>query len=99
MRIAAKKDRNHKEIVECFRRFGWAVHDVSQLKNCCDLYVSKQGETIAIEIKDGELPPSARKLTEGEQKFKDSWKGLYAIVIGVGDVLMINSRLTEGMEH
>lgn len=99
MRIAAKKDANHKEIVEAFRLFGWSVLDISQLKNCCDIFVSKNHNTIAVEIKDGSKPPSARKLTPGELVFKDSWKGHYVIVCSVGDVLLLNSRFFGCLVH
>lgn len=91
---AARKDANHKDIVNLFRRLGWAVLDVSQLKNCCDLVVSKGGQTICIEIKDGTKPPSDRKLTEGEAKFQSEWKGRYQIVCSEDDVLNINKRHT-----
>lgn len=80
MRRAARVDDNQKEIVATFRKLGWSVLIISQLKNCCDIIVSKNGRTIAVEIKDGKKPPSAQKLTEGEKKFKESWQGEYAIV-------------------
>ena len=46
----------------------------------CDLFVSKNGRTVAVEVKDGSKPPSARKLSEGEIKFMESWQGEYALV-------------------
>lgn len=63
---------------------------ISNLKNCCDIVVSKDKKTAMIEIKDGEKPPSARKLTEGEKKFKDSWQGLYYIITSTDDVEFLN---------
>lgn len=69
MRRAAKKDSNHKEIVSALRHVGCYVLDISQLKNCCDLMVARAGKWVAIEIKDGDKPKSARKLTPGEQTF------------------------------
>lgn len=89
MRRAAKVDDNQPEIVECFRKLGWSVLIISQLKNCCDIIVSKSGRTIAIEIKDGKKPPSAQKLTEGEQKFKDRWQGEYALIKSIDQVLSL----------
>lgn len=91
MRTAARKDANHEQIVKLFKKLGWSVLDIAQLKNCCDIFVSKKQITIAIEIKDGEKPPSQRKLTDGEIKFKNEWKGLYQIVICDDDVININS--------
>ena len=90
MRTAARKDANHDQIVRLFKKLGWSVLDVAQLKNCCDIFVSKNLITIAVEIKDGEKYPSQRKLTEGELKFKGEWKGFYEIVICDDDVLEIN---------
>jgi Holliday junction resolvase len=87
MRRAAKVDANQPEIVDCFRKFGWSVLIISQLKNCCDIIVSKNGRTVAVEIKDGSKPPSQRKLTEGEEKFRQDWQGEYAIVESIDDVI------------
>jgi Holliday junction resolvase len=69
MKTAAKVDANQKEIVEYARGKGFSVLIISQLKNCCDIMISKGGHTIACEIKDPNKPPSKRRLTEGEQKF------------------------------
>jgi len=91
-RRAARVDANQAEIVKEFRRFGWYVLIISQLKNCCDIIVSKNYRTIAIEIKDGSKPKSAQKLSEGELKFKDEWKGEYRLVNCIEDVLRINNE-------
>lgn len=80
-RRAAKVDDNQKQVVALFRKLGWYVLIISQLKNCCDIIVSKNKITIAIEIKDGKKPPSSRKLSEGELKFEREWQGLYELVI------------------
>lgn len=90
-RRAAKVDDNQREVVALFRKLGWSVLITSQLKNCIDIVVSKQGRTIAVEIKDGKKPPSARKLSEGELKFKEMWQGEYALVICDQDVIDINN--------
>ena len=70
MRRAAKVDRNQPEIVKALRQVGAVVLITSQLKNCFDILVMFQGRTYHVELKDGLLPPSARKLTEGEKYFK-----------------------------
>ena len=90
-RRAARKDNNHTTIVKAFRKLGWSVLDTAQLKNCVDLIVAKAGYTVAVEVKDGAKPPSARKLTPGELKFKQSWNGPYFLVLDVGDVELLNS--------
>jgi Holliday junction resolvase len=86
---AARIDRNQPEIVKLFRKLGWYVLIISQLKNCCDIIVSKNGRTIAVEIKDGEKPPSQQKLSAGELKFKDEWQGEYMLINCIDDVINI----------
>ena len=88
-RRAAKVDANQPEIVAAFRKLGWYVLIISQLKNCCDIIVSKEGRTIAVEIKDGTNIPSEQKLSEGELKFKDEWQGEYKLIVSIDDVLSI----------
>ena len=90
-RRAARIDENQPEIVKEFRRLGWYVLIISQLKNCCDIIVSKNGRTIAVEIKDGAKTPSQQKLSAGELKFKDEWQGEYALITSVEDILNLTS--------
>ena len=89
-RRAARVDDNQPEIVKAFRSLGWTVLIISQLKNCCDIIVSKNGRTIAVEIKDGSKPPSQQKLSEGELKFEREWQGEYALIKCVNDVEMLS---------
>lgn len=89
-RRAAKVDDNQKEITKAFRDLGWYVLIISQLKNCCDLIVSKQGVTVAIEIKDGKKPPSKQKLSKGEIKFKEEWQGDYALINCIDQVIELD---------
>jgi len=86
----ARVDKNQPEIVKAFRDLGWSVLIISQLKNCADIIVSKNGKTIVVEIKDGEKPISAQKLTTGELKFKELWQGEYKIINCIDDVIAIN---------
>ena len=90
-RRAAKVDDNQSEIVTLFRKLGWTVLIISQLKNCADIIVSKNGRTVTVEIKDGNKSPSQRKLSEGEVKFRDNWQGEYALIICVDDVMELNN--------
>lgn len=89
LRRAARIDANQPEIVKEFRKLGWYVLIISQLKNCCDIIVSKSGRTIAVEIKDGAKPPSAQKLTEGELKFKEEWQGEYRLINCIEDIFKL----------
>lgn len=85
MRRAAKRDDNEKEIVVALRKAGAYV---TYVDFPVDLICGYQGRTIMFEVKDGNKPPSARKLTPNEQKFHDEWTGgeLY-VVTCVDDAL------------
>ncbi len=87
MRRAARVDRNHSEVINAFRAYGFSVHDTSRLgAGFPDCVIAKSGRTAVVEIKDGELPPSARQLTPAEIKFRDSWQGIYLLVESLDDV-------------
>lgn len=90
-RRAAKIDANQPEVVKAFRQAGWSVLHTHQLKNACDLFVSKSGITIAVEVKDGSLVPSKRKLTDGEKEFRDGWQGRWELVEFISDVERIDA--------
>jgi hypothetical protein len=90
---ACKVDSNQPEIVKSFRRMGYAVAHTHTLgRGFPDLVISKQGKNFLIEVKDGSLPPSARKLTPAEQEFKDGWLGQYDIIESLDDVVIFNAR-------
>ena len=72
---AARVDSNQKEIVKALRKAGATVLHTHQLKNCFDILVGYNGINYIVEIKDGNKPPSQRKLTTGEEKFRDEWEG------------------------
>jgi hypothetical protein len=95
MRVRARKDHNHTDIVGTFRACHCSVLDTSQLgKGAPDLVVGvDKFTTLCIEIKDGKKPPSARKLTPDEQAFMETWRGRYEIVTSVDDVI----NLLKGM--
>jgi len=93
-RRAARKDANHNAIQTAFERLGWSVADTSALGDGFpDLLAAKHQETIAVEVKDGAKPPSARKLTPDEVKFAGRWQGWYAVVTCEADVLALNQRV------
>jgi hypothetical protein len=94
VRVRARKDSNHNEIVKAFRQLGASVHDTAQLgAGFPDICVAIGKTTLLIEIKDGEKPPSARKLTEDEAKFHDEWQGWLEIVCSVDDVINLVKRI------
>jgi len=92
MRRAAKVDGNQQEIVKALRQAGATVLITSQLKNAFDILVGFRGKLFIIEIKDGKLPPSQRRLTEGESacKFNFNRVGItYHIVTSADEALFL----------
>jgi len=90
MRRAAKVDDNQKDIVKALRAIGATVRIVTQGEGIPDLLVGFRGHTVLMEVKDGNKPPSARKLTEAEQKFFEEWRGgMLAVVESVDDAIAL----------
>jgi Holliday junction resolvase len=90
LRVRARKDSNHKEIVDALRDMGISVLDTSQLGNGApDIVIGFRGKSILIEIKDGNKPPSQRKLTKDEGIFQSTWKGEYVVVKSLDEVLAL----------
>ena len=90
MRRAARIDANQDQIVSALRAAGAVVRIVTQGNGLPDLLVGYRGHTILMEVKDGRTVPSARKLTEAEQKFFDEWRGgMLRVVESVDEALDI----------
>jgi len=96
MRVRARKDANHTQIVKEFRDAGASVLDTAQLgKGAPDILIGYQGHNVAIEIKDGSKPPSKRLLTTDEAQFHDDWQGWIEIVYTIDDVTRIIGEISE----
>ena len=89
MRYNARVDSNQKQIVTDLRKLGYSVLHTHQLKNCFDILVGFNGNNYAFELKDGNKPPSQKKLTPGEQNFFDSWRGQVNKVESVEEIIKI----------
>lgn len=71
-----RTDANQTEIVDTLRSVGATVQILSAVGDGCpDLLVGFRGENYLLEVKDGNKPPSKRRLTPAEKKFFDTWKG------------------------
>tara|TARA_R110000782_G_scaffold218427_1_gene305814 strand:- start:30435 stop:30761 length:327 start_codon:yes stop_codon:yes gene_type:complete len=87
-KFAAKVDANQSEIVAGLRAFGCTVaaaHAVG--RGFPDLVVGYRGETFLIEVKDGNKPPSARKLTTAQVEWHAAWRGHVAVVCNLSEAL------------
>jgi hypothetical protein len=73
VRYAKRVDRNHGEVRDGLREDGYLVEDMSHIGHgVLDLAIqSPTGwpPTLWLEVKDGQKPPSARKLTPDEELF------------------------------
>jgi len=80
-KYARRIDENQNEIVTALRKCGAYVRVVTQGDGIPDLLVGYNGYTILMEVKDGSKVPSARKLTEAEEKFFHEWSGGMLVVV------------------
>jgi len=84
-----RTDRNHSEIINALRKIPnlsvFSTHEVG--KGFPDIVIGYKGINYLIEIKDGNKPPSARKLTDSEVKFHQDWRGQIKIVNNLDEVL------------
>lgn len=95
-RLKTRKDANHAEILDYFRQAGAIVEDVSALSGLgFDLIVSAYGAVVMVEIKDGEKPPSARRLTQSERDAQMRWGDKFAVVESVEQA----QGLLDSMAH
>jgi hypothetical protein len=50
-----------------------------------------------VELKDGDKPPSARKLTPAQREWHESWRGQVCIVTSLDDVESLVSGWGAGL--
>ncbi len=89
-RYAARVDANQPEIIKDLRAIGATVQPLHQVgKGCPDLLVGFRGLNHLLEVKDGDKPPSKRRLTPAEQRWHDEWRGQKAIVKNVDEAYKV----------
>lgn len=88
---AKKIDANQNEIVNALRKIpGVKVAITSALGDgFVDIVVGYQKQNYLIELKDGNKPPSDRKLTPDEVKFHEGWTGQVGVAQNIDEVLTI----------
>jgi hypothetical protein len=91
MRRAAKIDANQTQVVLALQAAGATVQSLAAVgQGVPDLLVGFQGKTLLMEVKDGQKPPSARRLTEDQLKWHGAWRGgPLAVVDGVDAALRV----------
>lgn len=85
VRTAARTDGNHALIKRTVLSIGATVLDTFQIPNCFDMLVGYRGRDFIFEIKDPKQPKSGRKLTDGEKRFSEVWRGSEYHVIETPD--------------
>ena len=96
MRYAARTDANKDQIVSVLRSAGAYVWD---LKLPVDLLVGYNGFTLLVEIKDGNKPPSERKLTKLQQDFFNKWTGATLALVDSPEAALRLLKLCEKGKH
>ena len=87
-RRAAKIDRNQPEIVKGLRQYGATVTSLAAVgAGCPDLLVGYRGANYLMEVKDGELAPSARALRPTQVEWHGDWRGQVAVVYSLDDAI------------
>jgi len=91
---AKRIDANQNSVVKALRAKGATVRVVSQGDGLPDLLVGYKGVTALMEVKDGDKVPSARTLTDAEEKFFMEWTGgLLVIVNSVEEALDVLHKI------
>ena len=89
-RRAAKVDANQTDVATALRKAGASVqflHGVGA--GCPDILVGHRGANYLMEIKDGAKVPSARRLTEWQEKWHVDWRGHACVVTSPQEALAV----------
>ena len=99
MRLKAKIDANHSQVVAALRQCGANVLSLAALgAGVPDLLVCFHGQTVLVEVKDGDKPPSARRLTPDQQQFHEQWRGKIYIVNSVEEAVFVLNELRKPIQ-
>jgi hypothetical protein len=83
MRLRARTDGNHAEFGKSMRACGWLMYDMSRVGQGFPdwLGCAPDGSVWLIELKDPSKPPSARSLTEDQQKWHQAWRRCATLLV------------------
>lgn len=81
MRQAARIDGNHADVMQALRNAGILARSTAAMgKGFPDILAAFRGVLVLLEVKDGALPPSERKLTAMEAEFIAAWPRTYVVM-------------------
>lgn len=94
----SRVDGNQAAIVDALRSIGCRVQSLAEVGGGCpDLLVwHKRGGLKVFEVKDGSKPPSARALTEPEERWHEAWDGAPVFIVESVAEAMTLARSTPG---
>lgn len=93
---AKRTDANHRAVIQALEAEGALVEDTHELPEFWDALVGHPGTHRFgfLEIKDGDKPPSQRRLTEAQIKLWKRWEGFpMALVTDVESALRFYALL------
>lgn len=100
VRRAAKVDANQDEIVNAFSSMGVSVIITSSAHDgFTDLVVGWGGITVLVEVKDGNKPPSKRKLTPDQEKLHASFLGAITVIENIDQAIELVKRIKTIASH
>lgn len=104
MRRAARRDRNHVDVLDHARAHGVSVLDLAALGDGCPdslwCVSGPHGFVYSlVEIKDGSKPPSERKLTPDQRAFHLRWPDAIPIVTSREDADRLISAMRHGLSY
>lgn len=97
MRRAAKRDANEREIIEALESLGGVTVQQLDGAGVPDLLVGCDGVNLLLEVKDGDKPPSARKLTRDQVAWHSGWRGQVHTVCNVEQALEVVADVFEAI--
>lgn len=99
MRRAAKIDANQPDIVQALKQQGCSVAITSSAHDGFpDLVVGYNGITVLVEVKDGSLPPSKRRLTPKQVEFHNEFTGAIVILESIDDAVQLVSKMRQAAQ-
>ena len=100
MKYAARVDANQLATIKEFQR---AMPDASVFDaSACgegfpDLVVGWRGKNYLFEVKNPDVRPSDRRLTEPQEAFHGSWQGQVHVVHSAAEMLAVMLRIEAGI--
>jgi len=89
MRQRARIDKNHKSIVECFRKLGCSVLSLHMVgKGCPDLLICYQMQLYLVEVKD-----TGGKLNTLQEDWHRKWGSPVYVVRSNSEVVSLLNKL------